>query len=470
VTGLSRAVPAAAPLVRTRAERGWTLLVVCLATGVLLLNVSAPSVALADIGSDLRAGLDVLQWVVSGYSLALAATLLTAGTLADLLGRRRLFLTGLGGFAAASALCTLAPSPLALVVGRAAQGLAAAVLLSSSLALLAQDFAGPARARALGIWGATVAAAFAIGPLEGGLLTEALGWRAVFAVDVVVALVCLPVAVRHLRESRDPAARTVDWRGTLTLSAGLFLGVFALSRGDALGWGSAIVVGSFAGAALLLAAFAWIERRERHPMLDLGLFATPTFTGASLTVLVLAASSFGPFLYLTLFLLDAAGASPTAVGLRLMPLSAAAFLVSILGGRFPAWLPVRAGMSAGMLLSAVGLLAMRGIGVSTPWTQLLPGLLLVGAGLGLSNPAVTYAALGVVPTTRSGMASGVNNTFRQLGLAIGIAALGVLLPAQVDDAAAFAAALDDILLAGAVLATAGAVIALLLVRPRDFVA
>jgi len=320
------------------------------------------------------------------------------------------------------------------------------------------------------MWSASISAAFAIGPLEGGLLTEAFGWRAVFAVDVVVAFVALPVAVRHLRESRDPAGRTVDWRGTLTLSAGLFLGVFALSRGDALGWDSAAVVGSFAGAALLLAAFAWIERRERHPMLDLGLFATPTFTGASLTVLVLAASSFGPFLYLTLFLLDAAGASPTAVGLRLMPLSAAAFLVSILGGRFPAWLPVRAGMSAGMLLSAVGLLAMRGIGVSTPWTQLLPGLLLVGAGLGLSNPAVTYAALGVVPTTRSGMASGVNNTFRQLGLAIGIAALGVLLPAQVDDAAAFAAALDDILLAGAVLATAGAVIALLLVRPRDFVA
>jgi predicted MFS family arabinose efflux permease len=319
------------------------------------------------------------------------------------------------------------------------------------------------------MWSASVAAAFAVGPLEGGLLTEALGWRAVFAVDVVVALVCLPVAVRHLRESRDPAARTVDWRGTLTLSAGLFLGVFALARGDALGWGSAAVAGSFAGAALLLAAFAWIERRERHPMLDLRLFAIPTFTGASLSVLVLAASTFGPFLYLTLFLLDAAGATPTAVGLRLMPLSAAAFLVSILGGRFAALLPVRAGLAAGMLLSAAGLLAMRGLGVSTPWTQLLPGLLLVGAGIGLANPAVTYAALGVVPTTRSGMASGVNNTFRQIGLATGIAALGALLPARVGDAAAFAAALDEILLASAVLAAAGAVLAVLLVRPRDFV-
>ncbi|HEX8135085.1 MAG TPA: MFS transporter, partial [Actinomycetes bacterium] len=171
-------------------QRRWTLLVVCLATGVLLLNVAAPNVALPDIGRDLGADLSMLQWVISGYSLALAATLLTGGTLADLLGRRRVFLAGLAGFAAASAGCGLAPTTLALVLGRAAQGLAAAVLLSSSLALLAQDFTGPDRARALGVWAATVAAAFAIGPLEGGLLTEALGWRAMFAVDVAVALVC----------------------------------------------------------------------------------------------------------------------------------------------------------------------------------------------------------------------------------------------------------------------------------------
>jgi MFS family permease len=173
----------------------------------------------------------VLQWVVSGYSLALAATLLTAGTLADLVGRRRMFLGGLTAFAAASVLCAAAPSALALIAGRALQGLAGAVLLSSSLALLAQDFTGTARAGALGVWGATVAAAFAVGPLEGGLLTEALGWRALFALDAAVALACLPVATRRLRESRDPDAEGVDWWGTATLSAGLFLGVFALTRG-----------------------------------------------------------------------------------------------------------------------------------------------------------------------------------------------------------------------------------------------
>ena len=451
-------------------SRRWTLLVVCLATGVLLLNVSAPSVALPAVGRALGAELSLLQWVVSGYSLALAATLLTAGTLADLFGRRRMFLGGLGGFAAASLLCAAAPSALALVAGRAVQGLAGAVLLSSSLALLAQDFTGPARAGALGVWGATVAAAFAVGPLEGGLLTEAFGWRAIFALDAVVALACLPVAVRHLRESRDPDAERVDWWGTATLSAGLFLGVFALTRGGVAGWGSGLIVASAAGAVLLLAAFVAVERHGREPMLDLGLFAIPTFTGASVVVMALAVSTFGPFLYLTLFLLDAAGASPTMVGLELAPLSAAALVVSVLGGRYARVLPVRAALPAGQLLCAAGLLAMRGLEASSPWTVLLPGLLIMGVGIGLSNPAVTYAALGVVPATRSGMASGVSNTFRQVGIALGIAILGTLLPARTaGDPVAFAQALDQILLVSAGVAAAGAALAVALVRQRDFV-
>jgi predicted MFS family arabinose efflux permease len=206
-------------------------------------------------------------------------------------------------------------------------------------------------------------------------------------------------------------------------------------------------------------------------MLDLGLFAIPTFTGASVVVMVLAASTFGPFLYLTLFLLDAAGASPTAVGLQLLPLSAAALVVSVLGGRYARVLPVRAGLAAGQLLCAAGLLAMRGLQASSPWTVLLPGLLVMGVGIGLSNPAVTYAALGVVPATRSGMASGVNNTFRQVGIALGIATLGALVPAGTEaDAAAFAHALDQILLVSAAIATAGAALAATLVRQRDFVA
>jgi predicted MFS family arabinose efflux permease len=245
--------------------------------------------------------------------------------------------------------------------------------------------------------------------------------------------------------------------------------VFALTRGDVLGWGSGPILASAAGAALLLAAFVAVERREREPMLDLRLFAIPTFTGASVVVMVLAASTFGPFLYLTLFLLDAAGASPTSVGLQLLPLSAVSLVVSMLGGRFAGVLPVRAALPAGLLLCAAGLLAMRGLEATSPWTVMLPGLVVMGVGIGLSNPAVTYAALGVVPATRSGMASGVNNTFRQVGIALGIATLGALLPARIDDPAAFAHALDQILLVSAGVAAAGAALAATLVRQRDFV-
>jgi predicted MFS family arabinose efflux permease len=213
-----------------------------------------------------------------------------------------------------------------------------------------------------------------------------------------------------------------------------------------------------------------VERREREPMLDLGLFAIPTFTGASVVVLVMAASTFGPFLYLTLFLLDGAGTSPTAVGLQLLPLSGAALVVSVLGGRYAGVLPVRVALPAGQLLCATGLLAIRGLEASSSWTVMLPGLLLLGVGIGLANPAVTYAALGVVPATRSGMASGVNNTFRQVGIAIGIAVLGTLLPARIEgDPAAFADALDQILLVSAGVAVAGAALAATLVRQRDFV-
>jgi predicted MFS family arabinose efflux permease len=276
--------------------------------------------------------------------------------------------------------------------------------------------------------------------------------------------------VRHLRESRDPDAEGVDWPGTATLSAGLFLGVFALTRGGVAGWGSRLILAAAAGAVLLLAAFVAVERRQREPMLDLRLFAIPTFTGASVVVMVLAASSFGPFLYLTLFLLDAAGASPAMVGLELMPLSVAALVVSVLGGRYARVVPVRAALAAGLALCAAGLLAMRGLEASSPWTVLLPGLLVTGVGIGLANPAVTYAALGVVPATRSGMASGVSNTFRQVGIALGIATLGALLPARTDgDPAAFAAAIDRILLVSAAVAVVGAALAAALVRQRDFV-
>lgn len=415
------------------ASPGATLFVVCFATALLILNVSAPNVALPDIAADLGADFSQSQLIISAYALTLAALLLTAGTLADLHGRRRLFETGLWVFAAGSLGCALAPDPLVLIAFRALQGAGAAIILSSGLALLAQDFEGPARARALGLWAASIAGAFTIGPLEGGLLTDGLGWEWLFGVNVVLAAPVAVVARLKLRESSDPGTRGVDWLGAVTLTPALFAGVYALVRGNELGWTSATVLALFAGAALLTAVFVAIERRVQEPMLDLRLFGVPTFTGSILVTLAMAVSSFAPILYVSLYLLEVLDSSPPVAGLQLAPFAGMAFVTAILAGRHSARLPLALSLCGGMLLCGAGLVLMALAEADSSWTALLPGFLVCGAGIGLVNPFATFATLATVPTARSGTAAGVNNTFRQLGIAGGIAALGAVLQRSITD-------------------------------------
>jgi EmrB/QacA subfamily drug resistance transporter len=501
---------------RAGGSPGWTLFVVCLATALLLLNVSAPNVALPTIAEDLGADFSDTQLIISAYALTLAALLLTGGTLADLYGRRRMFLYGLAGFALTSLACALSPSPVVLIASRAGQGASAAVLFSSALSLLAQEFEGAARGRALGIWGATVSAAFAIGPLEGGLLTDGLGWHWIFLVNVLLAVPAGFIALRKLRESSDPGSRGVDWLGVALLSPALAAGVFALVRGNALGWTSAAVLGLLAASVALGVAFVVHEGRREEPMLDLALFRIPTFTGASLVCAALAVSTFAPILYVSLFLLNIVGSSPPVAGLQLAPFAGVAFVTSIVVGRQSGRLPVARALAVGLGLCAVGLMLMRGVSVGSSWTELLPGYVVGGLGIGIANPFVTFAALGVVPTARSGTAAGVNNTFRQLGIAGGIAALGAILQRTIQsDVAdritgtpaadgrpgvvaqqvgagdvggalaslprsargalqsaydqAFVGALNELLLIAAGVALAGAVVALVLMRDRDFI-
>ena len=454
------------------AHQRWTLRVVCVSTALLLLNVAAPQVALSAIAADLEASFADLQWVMSGYALALAVFLLTAGSLADRFGRRRLFLIGLAMFSAASALCALAPSAGALIAARLVQGLGAAVVFPASLAILAEAFQGAERRRAIGAWGATIGLAFAAGPLIGGLLVDGVGWRGVFAINVVLGLPAMALAVLHVAESRDPDPPPVDWPGVGTLSLGLFAGVFAVLRGNELGWGSGTVLGCLALCAVALAAFVAVERATPRPMLDLRLFRNRTFAGATLIVALLAGGTFGVFVYITLFLLDVQGRGPVEAGLVLAPLALVAFVVSSAAGRASERVPLRAALVAGMLITAAGVLGLRaGIGEHAAWPALLPGLAVTGVGVGLANPLVTFAHLGVLPPAQGGLASALNNTARQIGLAIGIAVLGALLEARLRDGGAhgraFAAGLDELLLIAAGLSLAGAVAAGVLVRQRD---
>src|SRR5215216_2561774 len=237
------------------ASKWWTLLVVCLSIFMLLLDITIVNVALPDIQRELGSSFEDLQWVVDAYALALAALLLASGSLADLLGRRRVFVVGLLLFVAASLLCGLSSSPTMLNVSRGLQGIGGAMMFATSLALIAQEFAPNERGTAFGLWGATTGAAVAVGPLVGGALTQGLGWEYIFFVNIPIGIGAVVLTLAKVDESRNPAGGRVDWAGLFTFSAGLFCLVFALIRGNAEGWGSSVIVGLLVAAALLLIAF-----------------------------------------------------------------------------------------------------------------------------------------------------------------------------------------------------------------------
>ena len=459
-------------------RKWWTLVAVSVGIFMLLMDITIVNVALPDIQRELHASFDELQWVVNAYALSLAALLLTAGSIADLLGRRRLFSSGLVVFCLASLTCGLSNGALMLNLARAVQGVGGAIMLATSLALIASAFRGRDRGVAFGVYGAVIGAAVAIGPVVGGALTQGIGWEWIFFVNVPIGAVALAVTLLKVEESRDPQARRVDWAGLVTFSGGLFLLVFGLTQANDAGWGSAEIVGCLGGGVVLLAAFFAVERMQERPMLDLALLRVPAFAGVSLVTLAVAASMFAMFLYLTLFLQNVLEYDPLQAGLRFLPISVVSFVAAPLSGRLTVRMPVRFLLAAGLALVAVGLATMTGLTVDSGWTALLPGFLLAGIGVGIANPAIASTAIGVVRPERAGMASGFNNTCRQVGLAVGIAVLGAVFQHQLASRAAagagphaaFVGALDEILWIGCGIAAAGALAGLLLVRQGDFVA
>jgi EmrB/QacA subfamily drug resistance transporter len=494
-------------------ERKWrALVVVCVAIFMLLLDITVVNVALPNIQRELHTSFTDLEWVVDAYALMLATVMLNAGTLGDRLGRKRVFATGVALFTLASALCGASTSPLFLILARGVQGLGGAAMFSVSLAIIAQEFHGRERGTAFGIWGATVGAAVAIGPLVGGALTTWLGWRWIFFVNLPIGVACVAGAVRELHESRDEESGGFDLPGLVTLTAGLFALVLGLLRGNEWGWSSGRVVGLFAAAGALLALFVAVERRTEHPMFDMALFRVPTFTGAQIAAFAMSAGMFSQFLYLALYLQNVLTYSPVAAGVRFLPLSLLAFVAAPVSGRLSARLPARILIGAGLALVGVALLLLHGITPSSGWTTLLPGFVVGGAGIGMVNAPLASTAVSVVAPRRAGMASGINNTFRQVGIATGIAALGAIfqdrirsdLAASVPAAhlgrlaravssgatrqalqavpasaragtaslarSAFIGGLNEILFVASFLLFAGAVCAFVLIRPQDVVA
>jgi EmrB/QacA subfamily drug resistance transporter len=496
-------------------ERKWrVLIVVCVAVFMLLLDITVVNVALPDIQKELHTSFTELQWIVDAYALTLAATMLNAGSLGDLLGRKRVFLVAIALFTISSAFCGAATSPLWLIVARGAQGIGGAGMFAVSLAIISQEFHGRERGTAFGIWGATVGMAVAIGPLVGGALTTYVGWRWIFFVNIPIGIACVAGGLRELNESRNEEAGGFDLPGLLTLTAGLFAFVLGLLRGNDWGWSSGRVIGLFAAAAVLLGAFAAIELRRDDPMLDFHLFRVPTFTGAQITAFTISSGMFAQFLFLPLYLENVLGYSAVATGVRFLPLSLVSFVVAPIAGRLSTRVPVRLLLGGGLAVTGVALLLMRGITLDSSWTTLLAGFIVGGIGIGLVNAPLASTAVSVVEPRRAGMASGINNTFRQVGIATGIAALGAIfqdriksdiaasgkvpadqihrfsqavssggaqqalaaVPAQFRSQAetlahsAFISGLNAILLVSAFVLFTGAVLAFALVRQRDFVA
>jgi EmrB/QacA subfamily drug resistance transporter len=415
-------------------RKWWTLIAVAFGVFMLLLDITVVNVALPDIQRSLHSSFSDLQWVVDAYSLTLAAFLLTSGSLADLLGRRRIFAIGLIVFSGASAACGLSTTPLMLNLARAVQGTGGAMMFATSLALIAAAFRGRDRGTAFGVFGAVTGAAVAVGPVLGGVITSTIGWQWIFFVNVPIGLVAVFVTLTQVSESRDPEATGVDWLGLVSFSGGLFMLVYALVQGNEKGWGSTEIVALLAGAVVLLVVFLIAELSQRRPMLDLALFRRPAFTGASIVAFSIAASYFSMFLYLTLYLQDVLGYSPLQAGIRFLPTTLLSFAVAPVAGRLSVRMPVRLLLGSGLVLIGIALLMMTAITATSTWTLLIPPFVLAGAGVGLVNPPLASTAIGVVPHERSGMASGINATFRQVGIATGIAGLGAVFQHQIASA------------------------------------
>jgi EmrB/QacA subfamily drug resistance transporter len=455
-------------------RKWWTLTAVCLGVFMLLLDLTIVVVALPEIQVALDAELSDLQWVIDAYALSLAAFLLTAGVIGDRAGRRVVFAAGIVVFTLASLLCGIAGDPAFLAIARALQGVGGAIMFATSLALLSTAYQVRDRGTAFGVFGATTGIAVALGPVLGGAITSGLSWRWIFFVNLPVGIIALAVTLRQVTESRDPRPRRLDWAGFATFSAGLALLVYGLIRANEAGWGSGEVLGSFAASLILLLAFAIAETLQREPMFDFALLRVPTFVGGLFAAFGISASLLSMFTFIVLYLQNVLGYSAIEAGVRFLPLTGAMFVCAAIAGRLSARVATRLLIAPGFVLVGLGLLLMHGIGVADGWTALLPGMILSGIGGGLVNVPLASTAVAVVDPARAGMASGVNGTFRQVGIATGIAALGAIFAHSATGAGPAAAqgfvdGFNDILLVAAFVALASAVASFALIRQRDYV-
>lgn len=412
-------------------RKWWPLAAVCLGTFMLLLDVTIVTVALPAMAADLGTTLSDVEWVVDVYALALASLLLGVGSRADRIGRKKVYLVGLIVFTAASVGCAVAPSAGVLIGARAVQGLGAAGMFGTTIALIGMHYSGRDRGVAFAVWGATNSVAAAAGPMVGGLLTQYLDWRWIFFVNLPVCLVAVVLTLRSVREAKGQGRERADVLGMVTFTVASGALTFGLIRAHSDGWAAPFTLGLFAAAAVALVLFVVVETRHEHPLLDLSLFRRPSFTGIMVGALFLQGAAFAYLLFESLWMQSVLGYEPVEAGLYILPMCASAFVVSALAGRFGPW-PPRASIGGGLALIALGAGMQATLDAGSSGGSLVAGLVVSGLGVGLVTPSLSAAALATVPPERAGMAGGAVNTFRQLGFALGIAVFGVIFQSRIE--------------------------------------
>ncbi|QNS09324.1 MFS transporter [Streptomyces xanthii] len=440
-------------------HRAVLLTVTCLGQFMVLLDNTIVGAALPDMQHRLDTSLTGLQWIVDAYVLLVAMLLLSGGVFADRFGRKRVYLTGVVVFTAASLICALAPSLGWLIAGRVLQGIGAAALSPASLALLAAAYPVPQeRMKAIGLWAGLSGIGLAAGPVAGGVLTEAFGWPAIFLVNLPIGAILLLMGLRTLQETRNPHAPAIDVPGTALSVLGVGVLTYALIEGGARGWTSPLILAGFAAAAVLLAAFIAVEARRANPMLPLRLFRQRLFTVSNTAMVVVGFALMGSSFFFSQFFVHVQGSSILRAGLQTLPVSLAMVVVSPYAGRLAARYGFRVVVTTGMTLAGLGLLALGTVHADTAYTNVWWRLAIVGTGFALTLSPLTGAAVQAVSPQEGGLASGISSTTRQIGAVLGVALLGAVVRTRQSGGASFEAGLNSAFLAAGAVTLATAVL------------
>jgi EmrB/QacA subfamily drug resistance transporter len=411
-------------------RRWWTLVAMCFALFMIMLDNTVVNVALPSIQRDLHADLAALEWTINAYTLSFAVLLVTGGRLGDIFGRRRMFLTGVVVFALSSAAIGLAPTDTALVLGRAVQGVGAALMMPATLSIITNAFPPHERGKAIGTWAGVSAMALAIGPVVGGFLTESVSWRAIFFLNLPVAAGAVAVTLFAAHESRDDSVeRRIDFPGVATLTVGLASLVLALVEGNQWGWGSPRILGLLGVAAVGLAGFLAVERHARVPMVDFTFFRSRSFLGANLVAFVVSFAMLAMFFFMALYMQNILGYSPLQAGVRFLPSTLMVMVVGPVSGRLADRIGPRPLMVAGLVIVSASLLWQSRLEVGSSFGFLLPGFVAMGIGIALVMAPMSTAAMNAVHVSKAGVASGVLSMSRMVGGTFGVAALGALVAA-----------------------------------------